>query len=253
MTIIAFTSVRGGPGATTTALACAAVAGERSNVLFVEADPTGGVLLGRCDSLDGGRSLLQLAFPDRDERGRPGEVLVDAARQKLGDLDVIVAPANPNQAFEAIARSRSRWPQLLAELDATVVVDCGRLFPGTPATSLLRVADVVVVVASPDAADVLAYLEWSTGADLATGGAISGPVLVSVGPGRFGEWHLTRELGSSFAGNVVHAPAAVQLLWRGTSTRHRSLARTPFVRSVASLADTLERVAHHRDRQVRAS
>lgn len=253
MTIVAFTSVRGGPGATTTAVACAAVASERSNVLFVEADPTGGVLLGRCESLDGSRSLLQLAFPDRDDRGRPGTVLVEAARQKLGDLDVIVAPANPNQALEAVARSRSRWPQLLAELDATVVVDCGRLFPGTPATAVLRVADVIVIVASPEAADVLAYVEWSAGGELEPLGAGRGPLLVSVGPGRFGEWHLTRELGASFAGNVAHAPAAVQLLWRGTSTRHRSLARTPFVRSVASLTTTIERVAHHRDRQVRAS
>ena len=252
MTIIAFTSVRGGPGATTTALACAALASERGDAVFVEADPTGGVLLGRCASLDGARSLLQLAFPDRDDRGRPATALVEAACQQLGDLSVVVAPANPNQAFEAVARSRSRWPQMLAELDMTVVVDCGRLFPGTPVTSILRVADVVVVVASPEAADVLAYLEWAAGTD-ASVGALTPPMLVTVGPGRFGGSHLIRELGASYVGDVPHETRSVDLLWRGTSTRHRSLSRTSFVRSIGALNESVDRVLRHVERQDRAS
>jgi len=245
VSVVAIASLRGGPGATTVAVGLAAVAAERGPALLIEADPSGGVLLARCPSLDGARTLVHLAFPDRDEAAAGIANVVARVAQRLGELSVITAPVNPAQATEALARPRSRWPSRLDEVPGLVVVDCGRLYPATPAASVLRAADAVVLVSSPEAEDLIGFTDWARAAN-EPGPLFDAPCLVTVGRGRFREWHITRELGATYWGSVPHAPDVVDLLWRGTSTRHRRVARSAFVRAMHSKLDELGQVLAQR-------
>jgi hypothetical protein len=109
MTVVAMASLRGAPGTTTAALGLAAVAATRQPALFIEADPAGGVLIGRCAGLEGAPTLEQLAFPDRDAATLTFPALLERSMQHLGDLPVAVAPADPFRASASVAGHRSRW------------------------------------------------------------------------------------------------------------------------------------------------
>jgi hypothetical protein len=127
MTVVAMASLRGAPGTTTAALGLAAVAATRQPALLIEADPAGGVLIGRCASLEGAPTLEQLAFPDRDAATLTFPALLERSMQHLGDLPVAVAPADPFRASASVAGHRSRWVSNVHHLDALVIIDCGRL------------------------------------------------------------------------------------------------------------------------------
>ena len=233
--VIVVTQLRGGPGGTTFALALAAVAAEQGPSWLIEADPAGGVLVGRCASLTGDRSLVDLAFPGPTAPGDAAGLMTEAA-QRLGHTSVVIAPEQPAQAYECVARPRFRWPAHLRSLPGRVVVDCGRLFPGSPSLDVLRHADVVVVVAPPEGGDVYRFVQWAAdGQHL-----VEVPLLVTSGPGRFPARHIAREVGrgvardvgDAYLGPVPSAPHEVDLLERGASTSHRQLYRSELVRSM---------------------
>lgn len=227
LAVVAVTQLRGGPGGTTFALGLAAAAAEHGPAWLVEADPAGGVLLGRCGSLRGDRSLVDLSFPGPSAPAGTEELAL-AAAQPLGHALVIVAPEAPPQAYECVARPRHRWMANLQRLPGRVVVDCGRLFPGSPALDVLRQADLVVVVAPPEGGDVYRFVHWATDAHQ----AVESPVLVTSGPGRFPSRQVTRQVGAAYLGPIPSAPREVDLLERGASTSHRQLYRSELVRSL---------------------
>jgi hypothetical protein len=253
VTVVAMASLRGAPGTTTAALGLAAVAATRQPALLIEADPAGGVLIGRCADLEGAPTLEQLAFPDREAAGLPFPALLERSMQRIGDLPVAVAPGDPFRASASVAGHRSRWVGNVHHLDALVVIDCGRLYPGSPAATIVRQADVVVLVCAPDGSDVVTAREWAMSQLELTGDRSvlrDPPVLLTVGPGRYRPWRLARELGDQYLGALPYDPRAVSLLLRGGSPSHRALRRLDLVRALNTRLD--EVLAHGDHAEVRA-
>ena len=148
-----------GMGASVTALALAAAAAvdEPEGAWLVEADPAGGVLAGRVhlgQFAVGG--LEQVAFPS--ERVAAIATLHEVS-QRVGDVSVVAAPADPFRAF-ACHQLRVPWASSLRELPGTVVVDVGRLRVGSPAWPLLHIADELLLVCSPEVTAVVASHDW---------------------------------------------------------------------------------------------
>ena len=153
MNVVAIAAGKGSPGATTTAVALAAV-WPRPCVL-AECDPAGGDIVFRLRA-DGGRplaadrGLVSLATAAR--AGVTATLVGEHAQVTEGGLPVLVGTAS-EQHTAALAGS---WPVVSAAFtasDCDVIVDVGRLSPTTPVT-LLPTADVVVLMCRATPASV---------------------------------------------------------------------------------------------------
>jgi len=146
MTVIAVGSVHGSPGATTLALdlarLCARSPGRE--VLLIEADPDGGCLAARLD-LAVKPGLTELAGAARVS------ISVDDlwTYAQPTDLGVAVIVAHP-AAEQVQAALRAAVNHIGAALrDAgMVIVDVGRLRPGSPALALAALADRTLIVSA---------------------------------------------------------------------------------------------------------
>lgn len=151
MTVIAVTSVKHSPGATTLALALVAAASagraaaERQAVL-VEADPAGGDLAGRIGlALEPG--LVSLAASARHP-GSPVDIADHAQPLPCGGL-VVLGPTSPELAEGAVRTLADRLADAVRSFDLGVV-DCGRWGSGSPAAAVLARSDWTLVVVRPD-------------------------------------------------------------------------------------------------------
>lgn len=150
MTVIALASAKGSPGTTITALALAAV--WPTPVVLADVDPAGGDLLWRCrdragDPLDPDHGLLSLGAAAR--RGAAETTLADHLQPIADDVRVMVGVSSPDQ-LAGIGSVWSQIPALLSAHHEDVLVDCGRVVPGSAALPVLLRADVVVFVVRPD-------------------------------------------------------------------------------------------------------
>jgi hypothetical protein len=239
--VIAVGSIKASGGATSTALVLAAsAAATGEHVTLVEADPSGGSLLGWCADLDpSGPGLYEGVF-QRD---------LAIGVQRLGEFDVVAAQGDPWRISAALDRPRG-WRQLLDPLDGVVVVDIGRLFPGSPAAQIAGVADVVVLVAPPEPGPLAATLEWvarrgqfaATDAQIDAGRVriltvdVAAERRLRIDPGLLAR----DELGPVYAGHVPFDDGALDLLCRGASIGHRSLRRSRLVLGVHGLLARLQ-------------
>ncbi|GIH10054.1 hypothetical protein Rhe02_81210 [Rhizocola hellebori] len=146
--IIAVASHKSG-GATTTAAALA-LSWPGEPAVLVEADPAGGDMSG-WHAVPDVPGLVTLASACR--AGVGVELSAHSAHLPLG-LEVVPAPAGRPQASASIG--------LLADADTgmwakarPVVVDVGRLEPGSPALPLAAAADVLLVVCRVDVLSLL--------------------------------------------------------------------------------------------------
>lgn len=242
--IITLTSWRG-VGCTTTALLLAAALAEEGPAWLVEADPAGGVLAGRVhlDAHELG-GLERIAFPTDRVAGTDA---FEAVAHSVGALRLVAAPADPFRAYSCHS-PRLPWAPVLHELDGPVVVDAGRLRAHTPSTSLLAMADVVVMVASPEVCAAVATTEWlhaagrvsPTDVTLETE-TVTVAVVDQPGGVAFGRAAIAAELGEAFAGWVPWEPSTVDLVHRGAELGDRRLRRSGLVAAARSLRDGLRR------------
>ena len=249
---VVFMTVRGAPGCTVASLAIAAVLAETCEVLWVEADPAGGVLAATSATVAPRPSLEDVAFADA--RTADTGALVDGAVQRLGDLAVLAAPADGWLVSTALAQPRHPWASGLGRRAGWVVVDAGRMSPLSPAWPLVRMADVVVVVCAPEPVSLVAALEWSEGGGRNRGddGLLGSARVLTVapprrGPRRYGTDRLRAELGDRYWGEVPFDARAVDLLLRGASTRHRALRSTPLLSAARTLIQNLSTAARAHD------
>ncbi len=137
MTLTCVTSAKGAPGATTTALALAAVTGSPS-VVF-EADRSGGDLACWCGpSLQGG--LIELAT-----KAAAHDITATAEPLPSGALAVAAPPAAAATTAALNALDATFWDGLM-QRDAPVFVDLGR-WTGSPVErAILARADSVLLV-----------------------------------------------------------------------------------------------------------
>jgi hypothetical protein len=144
-------SAKGSPGATSVALALAAI-WQGSTPVLIEADPSGGDLAYRCRHRDGGPlaatpSIVSLAAASRGGSASsldgPAARLVDHTQELACGVRAVPGLIGPAQA-----RGLDRlWPNIARAAVASsepVIADLGRIGPA--GTAFLEAADVVVVV-----------------------------------------------------------------------------------------------------------
>ena len=143
MSLVCLGSAHGSPGATTTALAIAATWPEHRRALLVEADPFGGVIAARY-RLGDSPGLSSLAAMAR--RGLDDEVVWQHAQQLPGGIPILIGPPTAEEAHAVLrdlARILTEWAVAQAEVD--VIVDCGRIAPGSAMVTAMTVAELVLV------------------------------------------------------------------------------------------------------------
>ncbi|MGY0234032.1 hypothetical protein [Longispora urticae] len=220
-------SLKGAPGATTTAVGLAALWPGEPAVL-VEADPAGGDLAARFGgSVEPGLTTLAAA-------GRSGARVVLSEHTQLLPVGVSAVLAPPGDAAAAaVGALASSGRAVLAGHPA--VVDLGRLAQGGPGMALAAASDRLLLVIRPTAeeqAQLAARLPWLIEA---TSGRLS---LVLTGGGPYSARQITDAYGLPVAAHLTWHPITAGVLSGRTTSRFwRSLR---LARQLAVLASELE-------------
>jgi MinD-like ATPase involved in chromosome partitioning or flagellar assembly len=224
--MIAVGSLRGSPGATTLAVALAAARTDSERTaLVVEADPDGGVMAARF-GLGHRPCLTDLAVRARGAVD-PDEIweYVQLLRSRV---PVLVGHPSSDQSHATLRTGAARLAPIFDGLsDHDVIVDVGRLRPGSPAQALVEAAVLVVIV-------VRSRLEDIDGARPRLAGVERGGVVL-VGHRPYGADEVAEALGLPVLGIVPHDARGAGAVGAGP---HRS-GRLPLLRSVAALADVV--------------
>ncbi|GAB1644370.1 hypothetical protein [Krasilnikovia sp. MM14-A1259] len=249
MPLIAVAYVKGRPGATTTALGLAALAPAHARPVVVEADPSGGDLIRRL-GLAATPSVVDLAAAARGTT--PAEDALAAGTQEavIGQVGVpvVVAPAGGAQTRAALPELTGAGRAVLTTRERLLVADCGRLAPGPAAWPLLRLADVVLVMARARTDD-LAHLREAL-ADLVDVGAGRLVVLLAAG-GLYPAAEVADVLTRHVVKELARDPNAIDVLGPLPTDRKaaavlggdllaaRRWRRLPLMRAYTGLLDTL--------------
>jgi hypothetical protein len=229
MALVSFGSVRS-CGATTLVLALAATWPAQRRVLVVEADPAGGTLAAAL-GWSPEPSLVTLAAAARRD-GSP-ELVWEHCQALPGGAAALAGPASGDQARAALGVLGALLARL-GELDADVLVDCGRLGPGTALDGLLEASGRVVLATRPRVAELHALATWLESrppeARL--------PELVTVGAGPYPDSEIVEALGTDVLARLPHDPGAAEALAHVPASA-RQLRMAPLVRAARSLAGRL--------------
>lgn len=148
--LVAVCSLKGSPGVTTLATALGARWPAAENPIVVEVDQAGGDLMARF-RLNDSPGLVSLAAAAR--RSAEATLLAQHTQQLPGGLRVVLGPVGAEQARAALhALTSGGISPLRRAADvpgATVIADCGRIDPDSPALSIIRGADAMLLVARP--------------------------------------------------------------------------------------------------------
>jgi Mrp family chromosome partitioning ATPase len=160
--LVAVCSLKGSPGVTTLATALAARWPAQENTILVEADPAGGDIMARF-RLPESPGLVSLAAAARGRAGNDPLLLARNAQTLPPGLRVVLGPVGAEQARAALSvlasgaasplRSAANQP------GTTVIVDCGRVDPDSPAFPIIREADAMLLLSRPRD-DELAHLAF---------------------------------------------------------------------------------------------
>ena len=212
--LIGLCSVKGSPGVTTTAVALA-MRWPGAEPILLEADPAGGDLGTRFGlaSLPGLGSLAAAARRSDD----PAQ-LAEHCQTLPGGPPVVVGPVGAEQAQAMLAMLAGRGAQLLravaADPNVVVLLDAGRVQPGSPTVWLLRGASAVLVLARPRAED-LAHV---TGVLRVVPTWTRCPGLVLIGGG-YSPAEVERELGIPALATLPDDPRGADVLCGRPGTR----------------------------------
>ncbi len=234
MSVLAFASVRS-CGVTTLAVALTATwpGGPDSSehrVLLAELDPAGGTLAA-ASGWSPEPGLVSLAAAAR--RGGDPDLVWEHCQRLPGGAAVLAGPTAGEQARNALGMLAGVIGRL-GELDADVLIDCGRLDHGSPDLGAMATADRVVLVARPRLADLHALATWAE-THLLDGGK---PGVVLVGDGPYPDHEIAEALGIEVLARLPWDPdGAAGLVSVPASARQ--LRMSSLVRAARSLADSL--------------
>lgn len=150
MSVVALASAKGAPGVSVTGLALAwAWPGD---VALADVDPAGSDVVWRCrdaagEPLDPDRGLLTLGAAAR--RGAEETTLAEHLQDTWLGFPVLAGVPSPEQ-LAGISGVWSQLPAIFEAHPADVVVDVGRVVPGSVTVPLLLRADLVCFVVRPD-------------------------------------------------------------------------------------------------------
>jgi hypothetical protein len=240
MSVIAFASAKGSPGVTTAVAALTATWPRPRRLLVAELDPAGGDLAVWFD-LPAEPGLVTLAAAGRREL-EPAVVLAhtqmlpSAAPDRHPDEHrrLLAGPPAAEQAHAALYALRGRLAPALWRLDqADVLVDCGRMDPGSPALDVFEHADLVVAVTRPEVAAVH---------HLGTRLRALNPPLVSVltvGDRPYTPQEVAKAVGADAIGALPIDGRAASALAGTHADAWRVLRRSPLLRTARTLSDGL--------------
>lgn len=231
MSLICLASAHGSPGVTTTALALAGVWPEGRQYLLVEADPFGGVIAARF-SLQDTPGLASLAAAARN--GLDAAIVDQHTQQLPGGVPVLIGPPTAEHAHAVLrdmAPLLAEWCARTSDVD--LIVDCGRLSPGSPVLDLMPEAESVLVVSRP-VVDQLRLAGHRAKSLDARGVAAS---LLLVGDQPYGPDEAAAALQLGVSGVMAWDPEAAAMLSGGGG--NQDLRLSLLVRSAATLASEL--------------
>lgn len=243
MALIVLTSASGSPGATTTAVGLA-LTWDRP-ALLVEADPTGGSAIlagyfrGQASPPD---SLIDLVLAHRD--GTLRESIPTVAMQVPDSTVTLIAGTRAHGQARSVA---GLWEALAAalgtldELGQDVIVDAGRLgLTGSP-ESLLRAADLALMVTRTDLVALAGARSWAqtlTSAFAGQGVADSFGIL-TIGEGRpYGAREVGKVLAAPVVGTVAWDEPAAAVFAHGAAPPGR-FDRSALLRSLRTVQDAI--------------
>ena len=232
--ILAFGSAKGSPGVSTLVAALAAVWPAGRQVVVADVDPAGGDLGPRLD-LAASPGLITLAASGRREL--TASTLEDHLQElPESDVRVLVGPVAAEQARAALASTGGRLTEALTGLrDSDVLVDLGRLDPGSPALELARVADLVVLVTRPVVTEVHHLATRVASLDLP--GQVG---LVVVGDRPYGPIDVADSVGIvGPLASVAVDPRGAAALAAGWDPSSRVLRKSELLRSARGVASLL--------------
>ncbi len=227
--MVAFGSVRS-CGVTTLALSVAATWPAERRVLLVEADPAGGTLAAG-SGWAAEPSLVSLAAAAR--RGGDPSLVWDHCQLLPGGGAVLAGPPSGERARTAL----TMLDQLLGrldELDADVLLDCGRLDLGSPLGRLWEQSDRAVLAVRPRLADLQALATWLEGPPSGRLG------LVTIGDGPFADTEIAETLGVEVLTRLPWDPTAAEAMLSAPASS-RQLRLAPLTRAARTFADELVR------------
>ena len=240
MPLIALASVKGSPGVTTTCLALAAAwPGQRR--LVIEADPAGGDL-GPWLGLPPAPGLTGLAAAARHDHG--SDVAWQHACELAGGLNLVIAPAGAEQSAACLAALAGNAGSIFASLAAgpeTVIADCGRLDPGSPALAIAAQAEVTLLMVRPRVSE-LSHLALRADGLSRAGARLALLLAPDAGRGPAEAIYPAEEIASTLA---IPVQASIPADPRGAADliRYRGelgkIRRLPLARAAASLAAAL--------------
>ncbi len=156
MTLIVVGTVNGSSGATTLAYDLAARAG--NGTLLIEADPDGGCLAARLDvALQPG--LMELAGAART--GIDADDVWRFAQTTRDGVAVVVAHPSAEQTNAALRAALGHVLSAVVSVDTIVVVDIGRIRPGSASLAAAASADHTIVVSSNSVEAIVALAHRS--------------------------------------------------------------------------------------------
>ncbi len=237
MGVIAFASAKSSPGVTTTIAALAASWPAPRALHIVELDPAGGDLVVRFE-LAPEPGLVTLAATGRrdlrvDTYLAHTQPLPSSSGADGPERRILVAPVSADQAAAALGALRFGLPKVLADAEADVLVDCGRLDPSSPAFDFAVEADLLVVVTRPLVSEI-----HHLAARLSSVKARAVSLLV-VGDRPYGVTDVAEVVGATPLGTIPADPRAAEALTLGHPHALRVLRRSRLLRDARSVAEGL--------------
>jgi MinD-like ATPase involved in chromosome partitioning or flagellar assembly len=226
VTVVALGAVRS-CGVTTLGVALAGTWPAERRVLLAELDPAGGTLAAAAGwPPDPG--LVSLAAAAR--RGTDPNLVWGHCQILPGGVAVLTGPASSDQARGALSMLPGLFARL-GELEADVIVDCGRLTTESPTIAVVDGADWVILAVRPRLADLHALSVWLETHPV----DINRLGVVLIGDGPYPDGEVADALGAEVLARLPWDPdtaTALPLL----PTSARQLTRTPLVRAIRTLA-----------------
>lgn len=247
-------SAKGSPGVTSAGLALAAA--WPASVTLVEADPAGGDLAVRCRTGSHGLALAETptvatlaATASAEDRDGAVSSLVSRTAQTLNDRIQVVPGVASAEAGSGMAPLWEPLARVLASSEKDVLVDVGRVDSGSPAMRIVEVADVLMVVARADVAQVVHLRDRISHLRTATTGSgrlavTMVPLLVTAARSAVRD---VAEVDTVLAAARLTIEPTTYLTWDPTAlhrleageTPSGRLSRTALVRSAQQVADQL--------------
>lgn len=198
--------------------------------ILIETDPAGGVLAAGA-GLAPEPGLVSLAAAAR--RGGDPRMVFEHSQALMDGTAVVCGPPGADRARSALSMAAGLLGRV-GELDATVILDCGRLDDGGPNANLFEQADLKVIATRPRLADLHALAAFLERRELEP----ERTVLVLVDSGPYPPGEVAEALGLPVASQVPWDPEAAAAI-PSTPLASRRLTRTPLVRALRSLAGEL--------------